>query len=95
MGAQVDSQAAGGGVGGGSASASLASPVAADQDHIESTKTLICALNFLSRNLPLPQDVFDAVSSIFRAGEDDATDDCAAGEADNGLHKTSSHVSAF
>ncbi|XP_031121330.1 probable ATP-dependent DNA helicase CHR12 [Ipomoea triloba] len=92
MGAQVDSQAAAGGVGGGSASASLASPVAADQDHIESTKTLICALNFLSRNLPLPQDVFDAVSSIFRAGEDDATDDCAAGEADNGLHKTSSHI---
>ncbi|KAL7144672.1 hypothetical protein ABFS83_07G028500 [Erythranthe nasuta] len=31
---------------------------------LHSAKTLICALNFLSRNLPLPQHVYDAVSSI-------------------------------
>ncbi|KAJ9538434.1 hypothetical protein OSB04_031167 [Centaurea solstitialis] len=29
------------------------------------TKTLTCALNFLSHNLPLPPDVFHAVSSIY------------------------------
>ncbi|KAI3715445.1 hypothetical protein L6452_22427 [Arctium lappa] len=28
------------------------------------TKTLTCALNFLSHNLPLPPHLFDAVSSI-------------------------------
>ncbi|XP_008807276.2 probable ATP-dependent DNA helicase CHR12 isoform X2 [Phoenix dactylifera] len=37
-------------------------------DHIEKTKTLIGALNLLSRNLPLPPDVFDAVSSIYHDG---------------------------
>ncbi|XP_059632539.1 probable ATP-dependent DNA helicase CHR12 [Cornus florida] len=42
-----------------------------DQDHLEKTKTLICALNLLSRNLPLPPDVFDAVSSIYSADADD------------------------
>ncbi|KAA8527571.1 hypothetical protein F0562_034714 [Nyssa sinensis] len=42
-----------------------------DHDHIEKTKTLICALNLLSRNLPLPPDVFDAVSSIYRGRDDD------------------------
>ncbi|KAH9617893.1 hypothetical protein KSS87_010160 [Heliosperma pusillum] len=36
-------------------------------DHVEKTKTLICALNLLSRNLPLPPHVFDSVSSIFDA----------------------------
>ncbi|GFZ14121.1 hypothetical protein Acr_24g0003110 [Actinidia rufa] len=41
-------------------------------DHLEKTKTLICALNLLSRNLPLPQDVFDAVSSIYGGGESEA-----------------------
>lgn len=34
-------------------------------DHIHSTKTLIRALNLVSRNLPLPPDVIDAVSSIY------------------------------
>lgn len=46
------------------------------EDHIDNTKTLICALSFLSRNLPLPPDVFDAVSSIYTAA---ASEDADAG----------------
>ncbi|XP_020584475.1 probable ATP-dependent DNA helicase CHR12 [Phalaenopsis equestris] len=34
-------------------------------DHTEKTKTLIGALNLISRNLPLPSDVFQAISSIY------------------------------
>lgn len=34
---------------------------------VEETKTLIAALNLLSRNLPLPPDVLRAVSSIYHA----------------------------
>lgn len=34
------------------------------ENPLDGAKTLICALNFLSRNLPLPQHVYDAVSSI-------------------------------
>ncbi|KAJ4955644.1 hypothetical protein NE237_012427 [Protea cynaroides] len=34
-------------------------------DQVQKTKTLICALNFISRNLPLPPEVFDTVSSIY------------------------------
>ncbi|XAR54646.1 Nucleoplasmin ATPase [Bertholletia excelsa] len=45
-----------------------------DRDYLEKTKTLICALNLLSRNLPLPQDVFDAVSSIYLASDDETGD---------------------
>ncbi|XP_010941745.1 probable ATP-dependent DNA helicase CHR12 [Elaeis guineensis] len=44
-------------------------------DHIEKTKTLIGALNLLSRNLPLPPDVFDAVSSIYHDGGRHAAND--------------------
>ncbi|KAK9672015.1 hypothetical protein RND81_12G070200 [Saponaria officinalis] len=42
-------------------------------EHVDETKTLICALNLLSRNLPLPPHVFDSVHSIFRGdnGDDD------------------------
>lgn len=40
-------------------------------DHVEKTKTLICALNLLSRDLPLPPEVFATVSSIYRGVEDD------------------------
>lgn len=36
-----------------------------ENDLLDSTKTLICALNFLSRNLPLPTHLYDAVSSIY------------------------------
>ncbi|CAH1449703.1 unnamed protein product [Lactuca virosa] len=46
------------------------------EDHIDNTKTLICALSFLSHNLPLPPDVFDAVSSIYTAA---ASEDADAG----------------
>ncbi|OVA12559.1 SNF2-related [Macleaya cordata] len=38
-------------------------------DHIQKTKTLICALNLISRNLPLPPDVFDTVSSIYSSND--------------------------
>ncbi|KAL2922518.1 putative ATP-dependent DNA helicase CHR12 [Bienertia sinuspersici] len=37
---------------------------------VEKTKTLICALNLLSRDLPLPPEVLESVSSIFRGHED-------------------------
>lgn len=41
------------------------------QEHeIHYTKSLICALNLVSRNLPLPPDLYDAVSSICFAPED-------------------------
>ncbi|GJZ97472.1 hypothetical protein Tco_0669925 [Tanacetum coccineum] len=39
-----------------------------DDNRIDETKTLISALSFLSRNLPLPPDVFDAVNSIYENG---------------------------
>nr|XP_043628386.1 probable ATP-dependent DNA helicase CHR12 [Erigeron canadensis] len=41
---------------------------------IDDTKTLISALSFLSRNLPLPSHVFDAVSSIYDTRSDDDFD---------------------
>ncbi|PWA75425.1 Helicase, C-terminal [Artemisia annua] len=41
-----------------------------DDNRIDDTKTLISALSFLSRNLPLPPDVFDAVNSIYANGDD-------------------------
>ncbi|XP_058192879.1 probable ATP-dependent DNA helicase CHR12 [Rhododendron vialii] len=43
-------------------------------DCLEKAKTLICALNLLSRNLPLSQDIFDAVSSIYDDVEDEVDD---------------------
>ncbi|KAL8162672.1 hypothetical protein V2J09_014161 [Rumex salicifolius] len=55
-----------------SSSSSTPSPAL---DHVEKTKTLICALNLLSRNLPLPPHVLDSVSSIYHGG----------GDADRGL----------
>lgn len=70
--AQIESAAADGGGGrvGGSHS-----PPAVDESQLEKTKTLICALNFISRNLPLPPDVFDAVSSIYHNDASDVGDD--------------------
>lgn len=41
----------------------------APEPQLDSAKTLICALNFLSRNLPLPQQLYDAVSSIAAVSE--------------------------
>ncbi|XP_043806858.1 probable ATP-dependent DNA helicase CHR12 isoform X1 [Manihot esculenta] len=34
-------------------------------DYLEKTKSLICALNFVSRDLPLPPDLFNTVYSIY------------------------------
>ena len=53
-------------------------------DHIEKTKTLICALNLLSRNIPLPPDVFDAVSSIYLSDNDDESDAVEGGDGASG-----------
>ncbi|KAK6130355.1 hypothetical protein DH2020_035912 [Rehmannia glutinosa] len=66
-------------------------PVEADpepENPLDSAKTLICALNFLSRNLPLPQHVYDAVSSICQDASTDSGDDGPAdldcdGEGEN------------
>ncbi|KAH7655866.1 Nucleoplasmin ATPase protein [Dioscorea alata] len=44
------------------------------EDHVEKTKTLIGALSLVSRNLPLPPEVFDAVSSIYHDGEEEVYD---------------------
>ncbi|KAI3863998.1 hypothetical protein MKW98_031590 [Papaver atlanticum] len=41
-----------------------------DTQCIQQTKTLICALNLVSRNLPLPQDIFDTVNSIYSPNDD-------------------------
>lgn len=38
-------------------------------DPVQKAKTLICALNLISRNLPLPPDVFNAVSSIYHSAD--------------------------
>ncbi|KAI4317782.1 hypothetical protein L6164_025624 [Bauhinia variegata] len=43
-------------------------------DHAQKTKTLICALNLVSRNLPLPPDLFHTVSSIYHGAQSSATD---------------------
>ncbi|KAJ4722407.1 Chromatin structure-remodeling complex protein SYD [Melia azedarach] len=43
-------------------------------DPAERTKSLICALNFISRNLPVPPDVYDAVSSIYYGDQDSDND---------------------
>ncbi|CAI9108670.1 OLC1v1008336C1 [Oldenlandia corymbosa var. corymbosa] len=51
---------------------------------IEKTRALICALNFLSRNLPLPQHVFEAVSSIYHEEDGDAAADAAPEEDNDG-----------
>ncbi|KAL5981076.1 putative ATP-dependent DNA helicase chr12 [Asimina triloba] len=48
-------------------------PSSSPLDNMQKTKALICALNLISRNLPLPPDVFDAVSSIYHDG-DEASD---------------------
>ncbi|XP_015063037.1 probable ATP-dependent DNA helicase CHR12 [Solanum pennellii] len=70
--AQIETNAAadGGGGGGGMVGGS-SPPVDESQEQLEKTKTLICALNFLSRNLPIPPDVFDAVSSIYNSDAND------------------------
>ncbi|KAM0016323.1 putative DNA helicase chromatin remodeling SNF2 family [Helianthus debilis subsp. tardiflorus] len=46
---------------------------------LDDTKTLISALSFISRNLPLPSDVFDAVSEIYAGGGRDGDGDGGGG----------------
>ncbi|KAM6545390.1 hypothetical protein CsatB_026126 [Cannabis sativa] len=48
------------------------SPQQPPLDLIHQTKSLISALNFVSRNLPLPADLLDTVSSIYYDAERDA-----------------------
>ncbi|KAM7462757.1 hypothetical protein LguiA_030878 [Lonicera macranthoides] len=52
------------------------------QKQIQDTRTLICALNLLSRNLPLPPHLFHAVSSIYNHDADDSA--AISGGSDNG-----------
>ncbi|XP_047319320.1 probable ATP-dependent DNA helicase CHR12 [Impatiens glandulifera] len=52
-------------------------------DCLDKTKTLICALNILSRNLPLPRDVLDAVCSIYQADNGQEEDVSIGGSGDN------------
>lgn len=62
------------------------------QKQIQDTKTLICALNLLSRNLPLPPYLFHAVSSIYHHDADDSaaisggSDDGAGGSDTKSIH---------
>lgn len=44
-------------------------------DLISKTKSLISALNLVSRDLPLPTDLFDVVSSIYDTAHDANLDD--------------------
>ncbi|KAI3857573.1 hypothetical protein MKW98_028837 [Papaver atlanticum] len=44
------------------------------RQRIQNTKTLICALNLVSRNLPLPQDIFDTLNSIYSPDHEDGVD---------------------
>lgn len=61
-------------------------------DHVDKTKSLICALNLVSRNLPLPPDLYDAVSSIYLSPEEndndaDLNDDAVNAAAGSVAHK--------
>ncbi|CAL4895736.1 unnamed protein product [Urochloa decumbens] len=51
---------------------------------VEQARTLIGALNLLSRNLPLPPDVLRAVSSIYHDGGAGDRDEVEEGEAEKG-----------
>ncbi|KAJ4833775.1 putative ATP-dependent DNA helicase chr12 [Turnera subulata] len=48
-------------------------------DHADQTKSLISALSLVSRNLPLPPELFRAVSSIYHAPNDADSGDSDAG----------------
>ncbi|KAK6803870.1 hypothetical protein RDI58_001654 [Solanum bulbocastanum] len=82
---ETNSTADGGGGGGGMVGGSSPA-VDESQDQLQKTKTLICALNFLSRNLPIPPDVFDAVSSIYHSDANDVdvgVEDASPADVDN------------
>ncbi|XP_059450152.1 probable ATP-dependent DNA helicase CHR12 isoform X2 [Corylus avellana] len=51
---------------------------------VHDAKSLICALNLVSRNLPLPPDLHDAVSSICFSPEDSAINASATGAGGGG-----------
>lgn len=51
---------------------------------VHEAKSLICALNLVSRNLPLPPDLHDAVSSICFSPEDSAINASPTGAAGGG-----------
>lgn len=70
------------------------SPPSSSLDHVEKTKTLICALNLLSRNLPLPPDVFATVSSIYH-GADDADSSSDASQLADDSNKDTSGISSY
>lgn len=57
-----------------------------DDDEIQSTKTLIYAVNLLSRNLPLPPHLLHSVSSIYAAA-------AAAGGGSHSIPADSAQVS--
>ncbi|XVF63178.1 hypothetical protein PTKIN_Ptkin09bG0067400 [Pterospermum kingtungense] len=65
-------------------------------DSLQKAKSLICALNFVSRNLPLPPHLFDVVSSICydeEEGPPEAIDDAAqveSGSAVSGISQIAS-----
>lgn len=61
---------------------------------LASAKTLICALNFISRNLPLPQHVYDAVSSIYQDTSAESGHQVAADELDFDVDGNSSKGAA-
>ncbi|CAL5407175.1 unnamed protein product [Camellia sinensis] len=50
-----------------------------DPNYLKKTKTLICALNLLYHNHPLPQDVFDSVSTIYFNSNNNDGGDAAEG----------------
>ncbi|KNA18096.1 hypothetical protein SOVF_073890 isoform B [Spinacia oleracea] len=70
-------------------------------DHVQKTKTLFCALNLLSRDLPLPPEVFATVSSIYHGdGADDdpalsPSDGAQLGDSDPKLNKDLSGISSY
>ncbi|KAJ0033951.1 hypothetical protein Pint_24870 [Pistacia integerrima] len=61
--------------------AQLEESVTPSLDHVERTKSLICALNFISRDLPLPPELFDTVSSIYYGHQEGVTE-----VLDDGVH---------
>ncbi|KAK1692780.1 hypothetical protein QYE76_009477 [Lolium multiflorum] len=61
----------------------------ADGGDAEQARTLIGALNLLSRNLPLPPAVLRAVSSIYRGGDDDEDEEEGGDEEEDVVGDTS------
>ncbi|XP_020534146.1 probable ATP-dependent DNA helicase CHR12 isoform X2 [Jatropha curcas] len=58
-------------------------------DHLVKTQSLICALNFVSRDLPLPPDLFNTVRSIY--SDDQNADNGSLGSAAHGESGLDNH----